>query len=680
MGEIPGYSIQVLRNGSDISNHVVSGSSTLEKGKFTRSWELEFAEPMDLDPSDTWTIHRSIAGYRSTWCENVTASGFSGSDGVDSGETNAVRLVCSRRVNGDALTDEAADLLNYCVPKTLVFVNEDWLLNLYPTSQVVDGILVYGGSSPFGLPSNRIYDPRLPGVEFEADSFQCIVGVQTHHDIAKYLARCVGFELMVNTPNVPIIDTMTITSGTTWIAAIEGIFRNLWFPTIEIWDGTIYVSDILVDNLTVPAIQKITLQNKAIQTASVNKTITDKQNPVDHVIITGRKTQDTTILQPEAPDYTVVDIPEIALAATLDVEVGRTFSDKLKFKQMDTYAGTFGIPGEEVQPKGIKSTTHTMHFYVDEQYGRRKYVTVGETINSYDYSDIEVARKVTEYKYGKGYVPVRTIEKEYAYFNMPGTETKDLHLVNCKTTFQRHCKKALNLTLTEEIFEGLVLYENVTIDGTEYKTDPMILGDVLRSDPTRSMVETDEDTKQATLEMTLSEKQTAIFRTHDDILIKHEQTHDELTNYTRHNSQILENPQRDRNKVKADHIFRKEYFDGPGKLIGGYGPCYHPVKTINHEDICTEAIADQVAARAFARKNVDSNDEWSVTLPFPVPIESIATVVALPDFVAQVKGTAVTVSGGDFVLTKVMERFNYSGDGNAVQLRPETVLTVRKRY
>lgn len=678
MGTIPGYGITVLRNGQDVSDTVVSGSLTLEKDKLSRSWELEFAEPMDVSAADTWTIKRKIAGYETAWCEDAVAANVTGEDAVDTASGNVLALRSTRRVRGDAASDEVNDLLNYCLPKTLVFVNQDWLLDLVPGATVQNGILVYPVNA-LGIAGGRIYHPRLPGKEFENDSFECVLGVQTHHDIARYLARLVGLDLMVNTPDVTLIDTMTIQSGTTWLAAIESIFKTLWQPTIEISGNTIYVNDVCKDDATINPIQTINLTNAAIQSASLSHAFAGRsESVIDHVIVTGRRTQDTVELLPEEPDYTPIEIPEVALEADTTLEASRTFRAATAYKQMGEYSGQFGLPGEQISPKGMKKEVRTINLAKIEQEGRRRYVPIDEEIKYYDSDDTLVAKTTLNHYYSKGLIPLRTVEKQYVYCNMPGEESKDLHLLSTKTTLQRQVIKPLNLTLTEELFEGLVLYETVTVDGTPHKVDPMVLAEVLRGDTTGDMIDTSPDTAQATLEMTLSERSTSISRTDDDILIKHELTHDKLTGITRTNSQILENPLRDRNRLKADHVFRKEYFDGAGRMIGGFGPCYHvPVQT-HHDDICTDALADRVAQRAFARKNTNgtNNPAWDIRLPFPLPIDNLAVSVVLPDFQARVNGELVTVSGGEFVLIKVTESFACSGKGNVVNLDAETVLSV----
>jgi hypothetical protein len=63
-----------------------------------------------------------------------------------------------------------------------------------------------------------------------------------------------------------------------------------------------------------------------------------------------------------------------------------------------------------------------------------------------------------------------------------------------------------------------------------------------------------------------------------------------------------------------------------------------------------------------------------------VPIESLATIVTLPEFQARVNGQLVAVPGGDFVLKSVSENFSFDGDGNRVNMNVETTLVVRAKY
>lgn len=675
MAHIPGQKLTVLLNDTDISNKITSGSTTLQTGNVARTWDLELSEPMEILPTDTWTIRLKIAGYERTICQDCLAQNVGGEDSVDASSGNVFALRSTRRVTGQI----ESDLLEYCLPTTLVFVNQDWLHDFAPGATIQDGILVYPVNA-LGIAGGRIYHPRLPGKEFESDSFTCILGVQSHHDIAKYLARLIGYDLHVNTPDVTIIDTMTIPSGTTWMSAIEGIFKTLWRPTIEIVGTTIYVSDVIKDDAVINPVQTISLTNAAIQGASLSHSMGgSRDRTIDHVIVTGRRTQDTTVLLAEEPDYTPIEIPEVHLDADTTIESSRALKTS-SYKQMGEYDGSFGVPGEQVTPVGLATETRTMNLKKIEKEGRRRYLTISETIQHHNKNGTLVAKTVINHYYSKGLQPLRTVERHYARFNMPRTDVKELHLLQTKTTLQRQVVKPLNLTLTEEIIEGLVLHEESSYQGQVYKDNPQILSDVLRSDTMEQVIDASPNANQWTLEMTLSERSTEISRIDDNTLIKRELTHDKLTDITRINSQILENPLRDRNTLKSDHIFRKEYFDGSGTMIGGYGPCYHPPGTIHHDDICTEELADQVAERALSRKSNSStnNPTWDITIPFPVPIENLGVIVTLPDFQARVNGELVTVSGGDYVLRKVDERWSYRDRGsNRVDLDAETVLSVR---
>ena len=384
---------------------------------------------------------------------------------------------------------------------------------------------------------------------------------------------------------------------------------------------------------------------------------------------------------PETPDFTPVELPEIALTPTLTVNATIDFAQGAKRKIMGDYTGTFGTPGEQTDVKGLQDAVQDISYFVDESSGRRRYIVVSETTRIYDALGVLAAKTEVFHYYAKGYVPVRVVEKHWVLTNLPGQTEKLMTLISVKTTLQRHCKKPMNLSMTSELFEGLVMYEEIEKNGVVYKTDPMVLAEVLRADTTQSVIDTKPGTYQRLLEMTISERTTTISRADDELLLKREHTYDHLTGHARFNSQILENPMRDRNKVKSDHKFRKEYHDGPGKLVGGYGPCYHPAKTIHHDDICTETLADQIADRVFKRKNIDKNHEWSIKIPFPVPIESLAMVIALPDFKAYVNGVLTTIPGGDYVLKSVAESFSYNEvRSNVVDPQPETTLVVRKRY
>ena len=662
MAAIPGFDIIVTRNGSQV--RVKSGSITREAGKLGPSWEITFAEPMDISRSDTWTIKRKAGGRSETLVEDAKATSIGGNDGVGSS---------TRRVSGEWGDSGTNVLLEYCVPKTLVFINMNWAKRLWPDAMIFNGMLVHGADYVRGI---RILHSRLPGREIKEGEHECIAGCNSHHACAQYLADLVGYSLEVNTPDIDLIDTYTVPVGTTWRDAIERNFK-IWFPVTEVVDNTIVVSDICSDET--PADQTVRLTNDAIENAALNRAAqSSNETQLDHLVITGRKTVDTEELYEENPNFTPTQLSAVQLPVDTTIQTTHDFTAIRNDKSMGDYTGNWGMPGEESARKNLKNQIQTTSYHIDETTGKKRYIPVNETINTYNADDVEVARTVITYSYSAGLKPIKTVEDEYVHTHLPGTDVKQLHKLRSKVTRQDQFIKPLNLSLTTELVEGVVLYEEQEKDEELYKTDPQIMADLVRSDTAGTAIDSDENTTQRTLEMTLNERSTFISRTHDKILIKRDQDYNRLSEHVKTQSQILENPMRDDGEIRSEHQFRKEYHpDGSGFEILGM-TCYHAPKSIHHDDITTEAIADQIAARAFFRKGtVEQNDEWTVTVPVPFLPRSIATTVTLPDYQTRINGDLVTIPGGDYMLRQATESFSFEGEGND---RAETSLVVRARF
>ncbi len=660
MAIVPGYKITVLRNGSPVN--AKSGKVTRRAGTLGPSWEVTPAEPLDADPADVWTIKRKVAGREETLIRDAKATAIVGRDDTAS---------CSRRVmgvHGDCWTN---NLLEYCVPTTLVFVRWSWIQSIVPDAMIKNGMLVYGSAYSRGV---RIFHPRLPDKEIKEGEFRCIAGCDTHHACARYLATLVGYTIEINTPDIELVDTFTVPSGSTWRDAIEQNLK-LWFPLIEVVGSTIFVSDVYSDDPQ--PIQVVGITNDAIASASLIGHGTE--DTFDHLIITGRRTTNSEPLLDDEPDMTPTKLAAIRLEADRTIETSHDFSDAVHHKTMSDYSGEFGLPGEEITPRNLKYQAQQTAYYTDESEGRKRYVPISETIRTFDADDSEVAKTVVTYTYARGFKPVKTVEEEYVRCRMPGTDQMQLHKVRSKITLQDQFIKPLNLTLTTEIVEGVVLYEEAVHEGEVYKVDPQIFADVVRGDTSGDAIETDSDTPQKTLEMTINERSTFISRTHDNILIKRDQDYNKLTGNVKTQSQILENPLRGTGNLRYENQFRKEYHpSGSGALINGI-TCYHSPETIHHDDITTEQIADGIAQRAFTCKRVERNNEWTVRIPVPFLPRMSAAAVRLPDLTVRINGTPMTVPGGDFILREATEHFSFSGDGAQVQMEAETILVVRAK-
>lgn len=660
MAIVPGYKVTVLRNGSPVN--AKSGRVTRQADNIGQSWEILLAEPLDIDRADTWTIKRKVAGREETLVNDARATSILGHDDLGSSSRRIMG------VHGDSATNS---LLEYCVPTTLVFVRWSWIQSIVPDAMIMNGILVHGSAYSSGV---RIFHPRLPGKEVQEGDVHCIAGCDTHHACAKYLADLIGYKIEINTPDIELVDTFTVPSGSTWLEAIK-LNLAIWFPVIEVIDDTIFVSDVCADDPN--PIQVISLTNDAIATASLNSYGTD--DTFDHLIVTGRRTTNSEALLHDEPDMTPTRLAAIPLQPDRTVETSHDFSSAVHHKSMGDYSGQFGMPGEENTKKDLKYQTQQTAYYTDESQGRKRYVPLKETIHTFDSDDTEVAKTIVSYTYARGFKPIKTVEDEYVLCHLPGTEQMDLHKVRSKITLQDQFIKPLNLSLTTELVEGIVLYEEVMHEGDVYKVDPQIFADVVRGDTSGDAVETDPDTPQKTLEMTLNERSTYISRTHDNILIKRDQDYNRLSGHVKTQSQILENPLRDERSVKYEDRFRKEYHPaGSGALINGI-TCYHPPLTIYNDDITSEQIADQIAQRAFVHRHVQRNDEWTLRIPVPFLPRMLATTVRLPDFEVLINDSPVAVPGGDFMLTEATENFSFAGDGTEVQMEAETVLVVKAK-
>ncbi|MDQ7783335.1 MAG: hypothetical protein RDU20_10675, partial [Desulfomonilaceae bacterium] len=387
MAFLPGFGISVERNGTDVVS-VTSGRVTRAAGQVGPSWEITLAEPMDISASDTWTIKRKLAGKTETLVSSAFANGVGGSDGV-SGNS----LTCTRRISGEA--DEGTNsLLEYCIPKLLCFVNWNWVHRFWPHAMIRDGELVNGNTG------TRILGPRLPGKEFQKGGYEVIAGCYTHHDCARHLANLCGYDIEIGIPDIPLVDTFTVSAGMTWHDAIK---KNLqiWFPVFEVIGTTIYVHDICVDEPV--GIGKIVLTNDAIESASLNRNTSTGDPPLDHLIITGRRTENSEQLLGEEPDFTPITLAAIELEADLEIETSRDFTHLEQHKRMAEFSGQVGSPDEgQTTLKNLKNQEQIFEFHTDETAGRKRYVPLTETIHTYDTDDTEVAKTVVTYTYARG--------------------------------------------------------------------------------------------------------------------------------------------------------------------------------------------------------------------------------------------------------------------------------------
>jgi len=684
MGYIPGVKCTVKQNGSEITNVVgVSYSLKINDTGFSEaSWQIDFKDPTEVASDDTWTIIRKVAGASQTLIDACYATSISQGHGV-SGSGNVATLEVTRTVSGKASGSADADtLLRRAVPKTLVFCNPDWLDDECPGWTVVDGIVKTGIYYSGVDLTSRFYHHRLPPPSVADENIQMIVSCKSHHDCARWIAQQSGYSIHINVPDITLIDTYTVESGTEIMSAITANFA-IWGAVTEVQGTDIYIMDVLTNSGQINPVQTITIDNPAITSFSDGTGSAASSSVVDHLIVTGRKSKNTQELHDE-PDYTIIELPALpkpSLDLTLTMEMQG--SNLTKHRTQTHYTGNFGVPDEdEFTPKLANATTTVMKFHeITDARGGRKYIPIETIITVTDASAQTMSRTNVEHTYTKGWKVIKTVEKLYINSVLPRTSTPAEVLCQVKTTCQQYVVKALNQTLTHELFEELLVYDETVKDEVTYYTNPQPLSKLLLLDPSRQVIDTAEDAKQYYLWMTTKMKTTEISRVHGDILIKRDIEHDVNSRVPRVNSQILDNPLRDKKTVSGDAEYRKEYFlSGAGISIGDLGTCYHPAKSIHHEDITSDTIADQIAERLMAFRGTDmQRNEVTLKTPVLILLQNVATMVHLNDYSIYKNGTPITIPAGDYDLLGEDWKFTVSGSGNALKLDSSQQFKLRER-
>lgn len=742
--------VSCFRNGAKAK--VRSGSYKLDATKMASSWKIELADPVPLSLNDLWSLSVNVEGNERVLFSNVKADEIGYEDQYGSIGRNAS---CSESASVTVTTTggesaQVSDLTSYCIPKTFCFVNPDWLNIVEPTARLKGSIIVYGGLYDYYSGADtgysRYYHSALPGKDISPDNLSTFLSCKTHHDVGRFLAGLIGYRLVVNTPDMEIVDTMTIPSGTKWGDAITGIF-SLWGPEVRVVPGssdgktppTIYIGDVLTNDgdpsvtqtISVPTAVLVGISRKAsskVESAS-NSGGNAKNQIVDHVIIRGRKSRHTVLdmrfpddeqnqeaVDEDQPDFTVTKIPGQWVAPNMHYVAQLNMNEILEQKRRGAYQGPFGVPPYDYDPLAVQQQIRVIHVFKpvppesppgeltskkEIAEWRRKWkeqnkpLPCGETTVTYD-GDGVVSMTKTYNKFSSDNRIIASYEELFMRTRRPGTDTAELIWCHAKSTSQDTMINPLNLAITKEFVEEMVVYDEVQYEGQTYKDNPRSLVDVLRSDMSRTAIDKAPETPQRLMEMTTHVKNTIINRVSPIVLIKQDIDVSLLSGAVKTTSQMLENPERDKSTSgdskkqiktgKKEDQFQLEFFSGSGRMIGSYGPCYHPPTTIEHRDIDTIDIAAAVAERVFVRKAVpeeeitavDNPGEIVVKTPFPVPFpsESVCYKVTVPVLSYEVNGVERTVPGGTYKLKEIEESFSSSGSDFTYEQR----LTLKRGF
>lgn len=650
-------SVTATRNGSSVA--VVGGNFSYELATATGSWSLELAKPIIPAATDKWTISYSLAGKTWNRIKDCTAT-ISGADTLKNS---------TRKIQGVYQGDTYRDILDYCLPKTLCFVNKEWLKLTFPDAQIKDNMVCttnnWQGGQNFG--AQRIFHPRLPPKEMEEGTFLCIFNCSTHHAIAKYLARLINYEIQINTPDFTILDTCTINSGTTWIEAIKKNFTFLGAEIrVEPKAGTgkpvIRIIDVLSKTANAASPQVISIDPKACVsvTYSTEQKNAGRSDKVDHCIITGRTAINSTT-KFEDMDLTPKDIAGKSYTITdwIETEVKPTDPQLLGIK-IDALR-TFGIPPDDYSIDDIATVyiKTGYHKYRDFK-GSEHRIIVEQWQEPRTSLGKSMGKTHTINTYGDDYKLVKTVQEDYAVTNMPGTSEIQEHLLATTVTAQDRFVKPLKLRLTSETKVEKIVYDKVPKGGTTYNDNPNPMMGLLRVDKTRTSIDNDADTIQAASDIVTHVSKQEIDRNSSSVLLQRKTDYDVLSNQWKCDTTLLDNPLPQPETSTDQQPFRKEYKNGRGKFIGTM-ECFHSPVTVNHEDISTERQAEMVRDRIFARKSEDTNQGVKVAIALPLPLFGTAFKMVLGSYSKMVDGASMNIPSKNYVLRGIDENFSISG-------------------
>lgn len=666
---MPDYvlNIDVERNGDSLPVTEAEFTRSFDQG--TIGWQIVTPVPLDdIDTeNDRFSLSLSVSGknwYRFQDCVATAAD-------VDESETSGGTTISGIHTEYDS------DLLYYCAPKTVVFVNQNWLDRVFGGWAMKNGVPHYSptsGPNASGRIGRRILHPRLPGIEFTDDMLAFKVGQWTHHGIAKYLAEMLGYSIIISTPDMPIMDTFTISSGTAWFDAIKENF-TMWGANIQVMppsggsgNPTIYILDVINDSGGITPISSITIDPESVDKVNHEAASSgDSSEQIDYCIIMGRAGPENVII--EYPDMTPRTIPKYNWTPN-SVVTSESKTDKIISRaEMPNYTGTLGVGDDEFSVTPIERFVTTQERYIgsDSVKGQQE-VLLKETVDTIDNTGAVVHRVQVEHFFSQDFQPVGSTEKEWIYTNPPGTSNKSLMLAKIKNTDQQYYISALKLAMTTEHIQEQILADKVS-NGKRDNANSLV--GIKRIDRTRTAVDKNQNTNQMLFWMDTHFSTTFIDRTSDGTLLKRKIDYDLIAGTGKMSSQILHNPNPDVNKSTGDP-FRREYTNGDPVLIGEF-ECYRKSTTISHQDICTDEIAEALAERAFYRRSQDVKN-MSVKTSLPIPIGTLPVKVILHqlqrniDISSAEDASTLTVAlppvssggGGDaeFFLKSITEKFS----------------------
>jgi hypothetical protein len=251
-------------------------SVTRQLGDCETQASVDLKRPINVSPEDTLSITAGYGGGNISLVNNKPLQTTQGG------------------LLQKTLTAHKSDISRKAPSKDIYFINQTWLKKIRRKYWIYNGNIFWmdPGNKPIqlnGVSTQRLFIDGLPGKNIRDNECECVIqqGI-TYHDIARYLASLMGYDIIITVPNLTVFHSLVVSSQESYFAAIGQLFSK-YNPAIytDNKDGrnTIYVVDAAGDNGTRPSgTGCISLSEDSFSLYDWNETI---EQVVDHLIITG---------------------------------------------------------------------------------------------------------------------------------------------------------------------------------------------------------------------------------------------------------------------------------------------------------------------------------------------------------------------------------------------------------
>lgn len=368
-------------------------------------------------------------------------------------------------ISGNSIFGKAGSSISrLAAPVDTYYINDRWLRMVCPGYKVVDGIVYYDsalqqsrGSSPntSGLDysdeddvGHRFMGGGMPGPDVKNYEFVCHIQADiTYHDIARKIASFLGYNIVINTPNLAVQKMWVHSAQQTYWEALTSLF-SLWRPVILIdskGEGDQFKKIIVMNVRQQPSSKSINISEKQFEVLNVTHQKNPDNRVIDHVCICG-----STVKPGGQIKSKTFSRQKLAAKPLLGLTFTDTFESAHEYPEGDQLDRTLWSTSSESRP--VKTVT-TIESIVDPK-DYNNIVTKKQTIDDYNSKDEKINSHVVEYEYASFQQVASSKTTEYGRIGVVGGGVKE------KIESSPDDKKPADFFSTSEIYQQIpIKYE-----------------------------------------------------------------------------------------------------------------------------------------------------------------------------------------------------------------------------